>query len=576
MTPRERLLTVLRGEVPDCVPVAPDFSNMIPARLTGKPFWDLYLYNDPPIWEAYLDCAKHFDIDSLMDGYFPLTFPEERAGDGSGGRPEWERFIVQKTPERIVTRSSYLEDGKRTWAPTVDVFPVAEPAKGGISAAAMHLPPEPERYEPLGEDGKKVLPVDTGPEGLRRVKELVGDQGLVGVSVASTCAFGDEEGVYRYYDNPDEHQRWAAERRFELIVKMETEMDLKPDFLCVGGSGTLVFQTEEMFRRVAFPAVKRAIELVSAAGLPTHVHSCGPERKLVQIMAEETGLTVIDPLEVPPMGDCDLAELKRLYGDRIVLKGNLHTTDVMLRGSVDAVVRASRKAIDEAAAGGASSYRPATSADETRPTKTSAQWSRRPGTTGGIDGRERSYSRSFSRNASAARSMTLEMRLPSSLFCARPKASLIGSTKPATVVTSTAAATATQPSGRLIGRNQTLAGSRTPDAAGFTSPDSPETRSQVPDAPSTHPCAETTRFMAQSTRLAGGSSSGSLWNERIVSSTSSDSSRHSGQDARCALTDSARSGESSSPWSATSSSRASLQASCALLKDAPLEDAPLE
>ena len=49
MNSRERLLTVMRGNIPDCVPVAPDFSNMIPARLTGKPFWDLYLCNDPPV-----------------------------------------------------------------------------------------------------------------------------------------------------------------------------------------------------------------------------------------------------------------------------------------------------------------------------------------------------------------------------------------------------------------------------------------------------------------------------------------------------------------------------------------------
>ena len=68
--------------------------------------------------------------------------------------------------------------------------------------------------------------------------------------------------------------------------------------------------------------------------------------------AEETKLTIIDPLEVPPMGDCDLAELKRLYGDRLVLKGNLHTTEVMLRGSVDDVVAASKKAIDDGGAGG--------------------------------------------------------------------------------------------------------------------------------------------------------------------------------------------------------------------------------
>jgi uroporphyrinogen decarboxylase len=35
-----------------------------------------------------------------------------------------------------------------------------------------------------------------------------------------------------------------------------------------------------------------------------------------------------------------------------VLKGNLHTTEIMLRGSVEDVVRASKHAIDDAAEGG--------------------------------------------------------------------------------------------------------------------------------------------------------------------------------------------------------------------------------
>ena len=139
-----------------------------------------------------------------------------------------------------------------------------------------------------------------------------------------------------------------AERRFARLMALP----VKPDFLCVGGSGTLVFQTVDIFRQLALPAVKRAVELASAAGLPTHIHSCGPEAQLVRIMAEETGLTVIDPLEKPPMGDCDLADLKRRFGSRIVLKGNLHTTETMLRGSAEDVAAAARRAIDDAAAGG--------------------------------------------------------------------------------------------------------------------------------------------------------------------------------------------------------------------------------
>jgi len=343
MTPRERLQTVLEGKIPDCVPVSPDFSNMIPARMTGKPFWDLYLYRDPPIWEAYIECAKHFDIDALMDGYFPLTFEEKNP-------PPWENFIVSQDPGRIITQKSYLDGRKRVWAETVNVYRPADPYIYDVPPEKVNLPPVPERFEPV----EGVKDVDTSPEGFKRIKELMGDQGLIGVPVTSTCAISNERELFEYVDNPDKHELWAetrlrnAEKRFRQIM----DMDVRPDFLCVGGSGTLILQSIEMFRQLAFPAVRRVIELASAAGIPTHVHSCGPEKELVRIFSQETDLTVIDPLEVPPMGDCDLGELKRLYGDRIVLKGNLHTTDVMLRGSVEDVIAASRRAIDSAATGG--------------------------------------------------------------------------------------------------------------------------------------------------------------------------------------------------------------------------------
>jgi uroporphyrinogen decarboxylase len=345
MTSRERLLTVIRGEIPDCVPVAPDFSNMIPARLTGMPFWDLYLYRRKPIWEAYIECAKHFDIDSVMDGYFPLTFPEE-----TGNGPEWETFVVHRDPERIVTQRSYLDGGKRVWGPTVTVYYVADPPTWSVTPDKLGLAPEPKTWEPL----EGVRDVDTGPEGLKHVMELMGDQGLVGVRLAGSCALGNAEAILNYFDHPELHDTWAeqrvraVERRFELIQRM----DVRPDFLTVGGSGTLVFQSPAIFRQLALPAVKRAIELATAAGFPTQVHSCGPETELVRIMAEETDLTIIDPLEIPPMGDCDLADLKRKYGQKIVLKGNLHTTEVMLRGSTDDVRRAAIQAMRDGATGG--------------------------------------------------------------------------------------------------------------------------------------------------------------------------------------------------------------------------------
>jgi len=250
----------------------------------------------------------------------------------------------------IVTQDCRTENGRRTWADRMNVYYRADPPTEGIAPSKLGLPAVPKRWEPL----QGVKPVDLGPTGLAHIKERMGDQGLVGAWVTSTVGLGNEEAIYRYYDHPELHEEWArarveaAEKKFHMIMALE----VKPDFLCVGGSGTLVFQTVDIFRQLTLPAVKRVIELATAAGMPTHIHSCGPEKALVKIMAEETALTIIDPLEIPPMGDCNLAELKRLYGHRLTLKGNLHTTEVMLRGSPDEVARASRQAIDDAAAGG--------------------------------------------------------------------------------------------------------------------------------------------------------------------------------------------------------------------------------
>ena len=163
-------------------------------------------------------------------------------------------------------------------------------------------------------------------------------------------------------------------------------LEEKPDFIFCGGSGSLVFQSPRIFRELALPILVRTTELAYDMGLPTHVHSCGPEKRLVQMAAEETKLTVIDPLEVPPMGDCDLAELKQRFGDKIVLKGNLHTTRTMLRGTVDDVRRGQPEGHRRRGRGrAASSSPPATSAAATRPTPTSARWSRSRGRMGSTD-----------------------------------------------------------------------------------------------------------------------------------------------------------------------------------------------
>lgn len=349
MTHRERLKAVMRGEVPDCVPVCPDISNMVPCRLTGKPFWDIYVYRNPPLWKAHIDAIKHFDL----DGGFELYDFGDMFGDM--GMSAWERRIVHRNDAHrsadgwFVTQDFNTETGG--WSRHVTVHTAANPPATGVLPEKIGLPATPSTWEPI--EGVRQWP--TGMELWKLIRRELGEHGVLGMqSGATTGIVRCPEEIYAYAENP----RRFHERRDEMIAfatrRLETiaALDEKPDFLLCGASGTLVWQTPAMFRELALPVLRHVTRMGRDLGIPTHVHSCGPEKELVRMAAEETELTVIDPLEVAPMGDCDLAELKGRYGSRIVLKGNLHTTETMLRGSVDDVVRASRRAIDDAGAGG--------------------------------------------------------------------------------------------------------------------------------------------------------------------------------------------------------------------------------
>jgi uroporphyrinogen decarboxylase len=73
---------------------------------------------------------------------------------------------------------------------------------------------------------------------------------------------------------------------------------------------------------------------------------------LVEINYNETDLNVMEPLERAPGGDVDLAEVKKNFGDKFCLKGNVNTYLTMLGGTVADVEREARWCIDAAAAGG--------------------------------------------------------------------------------------------------------------------------------------------------------------------------------------------------------------------------------
>jgi uroporphyrinogen decarboxylase len=157
---------------------------------------------------------------------------------------------------------------------------------------------------------------------------------------------------YTYYDSPELIEELRELHEHRVLKETEICLDQKPDFLLLGGSGTITLQSPEIARKLTLPTLKKVTRMAKEAGIPTMLHSCGKEYALVKMCAEETDLNCINPLEPPPMGDCEMGKIKEEFGDRLALMGNLHTTDVMLLGTPMVVQHAAKKAIDDAAKGG--------------------------------------------------------------------------------------------------------------------------------------------------------------------------------------------------------------------------------
>ena len=75
------------------------------------------------------------------------------------------------------------------------------------------------------------------------------------------------------------------------------------------------------YRELLKPVHKRAIDWAHAHGIKAHLHSCGDINPIVPELVE-IGLDALNPLEVK--AGMDPVELKRRFGDRLVLHGGIN------------------------------------------------------------------------------------------------------------------------------------------------------------------------------------------------------------------------------------------------------------
>jgi len=347
MTSRQRMLTAMTGGIPDRVPAAPDTNWMIPAERAGGKDWpyrQVYYYGKPPMWKAYNDVVRYYGVDGFSHHGF-YTMPPH---------PQTERKseIIKQTEEEMVVRNTFrCPAGELTAEATYTPKQTPAPTKKMITDFEKQYDCLP--YLMFGDVGKISF------DGYKKVQADMGDCGVVGlcVSLPTLLTWSREPTESAFLDYYDYHDKLAAlvEMWDEHLVKVAQaiiDQRVNPDFVFFPMSGLITMQSVDIMKEFSFPTLKKLTAMFKKAGIVTSLHCCGKERALVELAATETDLDCIDPLEIAPMGDCDLAEIKQKFGRKIALKGNLHTTEVMLRMDADGVEREARKCLEVAMEGG--------------------------------------------------------------------------------------------------------------------------------------------------------------------------------------------------------------------------------
>ncbi len=111
------------------------------------------------------------------------------------------------------------------------------------------------------------------------------------------------------------------------------------------------FISPEFYRKFVQPFESQIASAVRSVGTHVYIHTCGAINDRLEMMAE-SGVSGIECLDSPPIGNVRLEDAKERVGEKIFIKGNIDPINVLLQGSVETVKRDAAHRIEVGKSGG--------------------------------------------------------------------------------------------------------------------------------------------------------------------------------------------------------------------------------
>jgi uroporphyrinogen decarboxylase len=312
MTPRERVMTVLRREEPDRVPV---FEFMI----------------DPKVIEGILPGGTYEHLVEALDIDCVVTHTPSRM---------YSLELVRHEGSTPIYRTEWGE--LRAQTTEMVTIPVAFPLKTHADWEGYTLP-DPDKPERLAH--------------LRALVQRFKDKRAIGCHLHDSFAhpsylFGMTELFINLIDDSDWVKEVVAACVAHNMRMIELAVQAGADFILVGddvGGKSGPLMSPKHYREFFLPGLVQIVQKAHEMGVPIIKHTDGNVTRLLDMFAE-AGIDAFHPSD--PSAGMDIAKVKQDYGHRFAVCGGIDTGDPLSRWSVDNLVAEVRRRIGELAPGG--------------------------------------------------------------------------------------------------------------------------------------------------------------------------------------------------------------------------------
>ena len=335
MNSRERLLTTLRREKPDRIPVAPfvyinNAYELFGYEPTVENFYDP---QDFDIATKFVDYCEYYGFDCMhphghiWDAYvrdsgenWDVSITDE---DTAGNK---RRTTMVKTPRGSLRQiANFRRNGPHMIVYAIEEYLIK--TKEDFEIFSQYTPPANYIDRTL----------------VKRMHAAVGDKGI---TCPATYGSFNTLNMFRKLDDVmlDPH---TDEGFYRAMIEFFLEWNLPlfrevisagADAIEIGGNLATSMVGPGFYSDFVLQYEKRLIDSIHDAGAFVVYHNCGDAAKIMHLY-NEVGMDVWGYLTPPPFGDIDLDEALRVIRPDMVLRGNIDQVEFLRKASPEEISR---------------------------------------------------------------------------------------------------------------------------------------------------------------------------------------------------------------------------------------------